>query len=154
MCICILNTSRMQCTCVKQCQGPGSDNKSSWTRVNARKDQECRWSKGKGTRPDCEECRFKSCQVLSFLAKLNCSKRNNYLFKLNMLLHHMESQNIDIGFITEILVNNIIMNFDSITSQVKQEGYTIISQQYTNSKEGGQMFIHKLGLNVQKVKTI
>ena len=41
---------------------------------------ECRWSKGKGTCPDCKGCRFKSCLALNLFLLINCSKRKLNLF--------------------------------------------------------------------------
>ena len=43
-----------------------------------------------------------------------------------MVLHHMEVNKIDIGFITETWINDKI-DQDIITSQAKNTGYTIIS---------------------------
>ena len=73
--------------------------------------------------------------------------------KLDMTLHHMELENIDICFITETWINNAI-DQDVMTSQAKHVGYTIISHGYMNRKGGRLMYIHKSGLNVQKVRTI
>ena len=70
-----------------------------------------------------------------------------------MVLHHVELENIDIGFITETWNNNTI-DQDVMTSQAKHVGYTIILHEHMNRKGGGLMCIHKSGLNVQKVRTI
>ena len=70
-----------------------------------------------------------------------------------MFLDHMELANIDVGFITETWINNAI-DQDSMTSQTKKAGYTIISHKHTNRKGGGLMCIHKSGLNIQMVRTI
>ena len=43
-----------------------------------------------------------------------------------MVLHHMESENIDLDFITETWTNNTI-DQELITSLAKHVGYTIIS---------------------------
>ena len=48
----------------------------------------------------------------------------------------MESEKIDIGFITETWINNTI-DLELITSQAKHVGYTIISHEHTNMKGGG-----------------
>ena len=73
--------------------------------------------------------------------------------KLDMFLHHMESEKIDIGFITETWINNTI-DKELITSQVKHVGYTIISHEHMNRKGEGLMCIYKSGLNVEKVRPI
>ena len=52
-----------------------------------------------------------------------------------MFLHHIELANIDIGFITETWINSAI-DLDSIISQAKVAGYTIIPHECTNWKEG------------------
>ena len=62
--------------------------------------------------------------------------------KLDMVLHHMEVDKIDIGFITETWINNNI-DQDIITSQAKNAGYTIISHKHSNRKGGGLMCIYK-----------
>ena len=43
-----------------------------------------------------------------------------------MILHHMEVDKIDIGFITETWINNTI-DQELVISQSKNAGYTIIS---------------------------
>ena len=63
-----------------------------------------------------------------------------------MVLHHLESEKICIGFITETWINNTI-DLELITSQAKHVGYTIISHKCTNRKGGGLTCIYKSGLN-------
>ena len=53
----------------------------------------------------------------------------------------MELANLDIGFITETWINKTTA-LDSMTSQAKQAGYTIISHKCTKRKGGGLMCIH------------
>ena len=73
--------------------------------------------------------------------------------KLDMILHHMEVDKIDIGFITETWINNKI-DQELVISQSKNAGYTIISHERLNRKGGGVMCIYKSGLNVEKVRSI
>ena len=70
-----------------------------------------------------------------------------------MILHHMEVDKIDIGFITETWINNTI-DQELVISQSKNAGYTIISHEHLNRKGGGVMCIYKLGLRVEKVRSI
>ena len=73
--------------------------------------------------------------------------------KLDMVLHHMEVNKIDIGFITETWINDKI-DRDIITSQAKNTGYSIISKERLNRKGGGLMCIYKKGLKVEKIRSI
>ena len=66
-----------------------------------------------------------------------------------MVLHHIEVNKMDIGFITVTWINDKI-NRDIITSQAKNTGYTIISHERLNRKGGGLMCIYKKGLKVEK----
>ena len=58
-----------------------------------------------------------------------------------MILHHMEVDKIDIGFITETWINNKI-DKELVISQSKNAGYTIISHEHSNRK-GRVMCIYK-----------
>ena len=49
--------------------------------------------------------------------------------KLDMILHHMEVDKIDIGFISETWINNTI-DQELVISQRKNAGYTIISHEH------------------------
>ena len=73
--------------------------------------------------------------------------------KLDMILHHMEVDKIDIGFITETWINNTIHQ-ELVISQSKNAGYTIISHECLNRKGGSVMCIYKTGLKVEKVRSI
>ena len=42
--------------------------------LKQKRSMECRWSKGKGTHPDCEGCRFESHPVLIFFLLLKLLK--------------------------------------------------------------------------------
>ena len=64
-----------------------------------------------------------------------------------MVLHHMEVDKIDIGFITETWINNAI-DRDLIVSQAKNVGYKKISHECMNGKGGGLICIYKSELNV------
>ena len=70
-----------------------------------------------------------------------------------MVLHHVEVDKIDIGFITETWINKTI-DQELIISQAKNVGYKIISHECTNKKGGGLMCIYKSELNVEKVRII
>ena len=70
-----------------------------------------------------------------------------------MVLHHMEVDKKDIGFITETWINNTI-DQELITSQAKNLGYKIISHECRNRKGGGLMCIYKSELNVEKARII
>ena len=59
-----------------------------------------------------------------------------------MILHHMDIDKIDIGFITETWINNTI-DQELVISQSKHTGYTIISHDHLNRKGGGVMCIYK-----------
>ena len=72
--------------------------------------------------------------------------------KLDMVLHHMELENIDIALITKIWISNTI-DQELFTSQAKHVGYTIISHECMNRK-GGLICIYKSGFNVKKVRSI
>ena len=73
--------------------------------------------------------------------------------KLDMILHHMEVDKIDIGFITETWINNTI-DQELVISQSKNAGYTIISHERLNRKGGGVICIYKSGLKVEKVRSV
>ena len=62
--------------------------------------------------------------------------------KLDMVLHHIEVDKIDIGFITETWINNKI-DRELITSQAKNIGYKIISHEHVDKRGGGLMCIYK-----------
>ena len=70
-----------------------------------------------------------------------------------MVLHHIESEKIDTGFITETWINNTI-DQELITSLAKHVEYTIISHEHMKRKGGGLMCIYKSGRNVEKVRSI
>ena len=63
--------------------------------------------------------------------------------KLDMVLHHIEVDKIDIGFITETWINNMI-DQELITSQAKNVRYKIISHECMNRKGGGLICIYKI----------
>ena len=121
--------------------------------------------RGKYRPKTCDQNRGVHSQLLKSLPKHNIlywkGKNTRFLLrniqsiinKLDMVLHHMELENIDIGFITETWINNT-RDRELITSQAKQVGYTIISQECINRKGGGLMCIYKSGFNVQKVRSI
>ena len=73
--------------------------------------------------------------------------------KLDMILHHMEVDKIDIGFITETWINNKI-DKELVISKNKNAGYTIISHEHLNRKGEGVMCIYKSKLKVEKVRSI
>ena len=69
--------------------------------------------------------------------------------KLDIVLHHMEVDKIDIDFLTETWINNKI-DQDITTSQAKNAGYTIIAHGCLSRKGGGLICIYKTGLKVEK----
>ena len=73
--------------------------------------------------------------------------------KLGMVPHHMEVDEIDIGFITETWINNKI-DPEIIISQAKNAGYTIISHKCSSRKGGELMCIYKTGLKIEKIRSI
>ena len=70
-----------------------------------------------------------------------------------MILHHMEVDKIDIGFITETWINNTI-DQELVISQSKNAGYTIMLHKHLNRKGAGVMCIYKSALKVEKVRSI
>ena len=70
-----------------------------------------------------------------FLTNVQC-----IINKLDMIVHHMEVDKIDIGFITETWIKNTI-DRDLMASQAKNAGYKIISHGHMNRKGGGLMYI-------------
>ena len=73
--------------------------------------------------------------------------------KLDMILHHMEVEKIDICFIRETLINNKI-DKELVISQRKNAGYTIISHEHLNRRGGGVMCIYKSKLKLEKFRSI